>query len=161
MYRPKFCAECGTKIIRLRWRLWTSRKFCERCAPRVIMKEQSIQLAVVGAAVLLLGFAIGQATRPAKPPLVIQRSQESSPLSSSAMPFNGNNGSGAPAVNTSGNAVSAANSSAALAEEALYMCGARTKKGTPCTRRVHGPVRCWQHKGMPAMLSQEKLRVKE
>jgi hypothetical protein len=26
---------------------------------------------------------------------------------------------------------------------------------------VHGPVRCWQHKGMPAMLPQEKLLVKD
>jgi hypothetical protein len=45
--------------------------------------------------------------------------------------------------------------------EQLYTCGARTKKGTPCSRRVHGPVRCWQHKGAKAMLPQEKLIVKE
>ncbi|HJY29669.1 MAG TPA: hypothetical protein VJ306_16695 [Pyrinomonadaceae bacterium] len=43
----------------------------------------------------------------------------------------------------------------------VYICGARTKKGTPCSRRVHGPVRCWQHKGLPAMLPLEKLRVSE
>jgi len=41
----------------------------------------------------------------------------------------------------------------------LYTCGARTKKGTPCSRRVHGPVRCWQHKGAPAMLPAEKLII--
>jgi hypothetical protein len=45
--------------------------------------------------------------------------------------------------------------------EQIYTCGARTKKGTPCSRRVHGPVRCWQHKGAKAMLPQEKLIVKE
>jgi hypothetical protein len=43
----------------------------------------------------------------------------------------------------------------------VYACGARTKKGTPCSRRVHGPVRCWQHKGKPAMLPAEKLKIKE
>jgi len=45
--------------------------------------------------------------------------------------------------------------------EQTYTCGARTKKGTPCSRRVHGPVRCWQHKGAKAMLPLEKLVVKE
>jgi len=46
-------------------------------------------------------------------------------------------------------------------EEKTYICGARTKKGTPCSRRVRGPVRCWQHKGAQAMLPLEKLVVKE
>jgi len=45
--------------------------------------------------------------------------------------------------------------------EQVYTCGARTKKGKPCSRRVHGPVRCWQHKGLPAMLPPEKLVIKE
>jgi hypothetical protein len=45
--------------------------------------------------------------------------------------------------------------------ETVYLCGARTKKGTPCSRRVHGPVRCWQHKGASAMLPQDKLRINE
>ncbi|HKG48296.1 MAG TPA: hypothetical protein VKB02_16285 [Pyrinomonadaceae bacterium] len=45
--------------------------------------------------------------------------------------------------------------------EQTYICGAGTKKGTPCSRRVHGPVRCWQHKGAKAMLPLEKLVVKE
>ena len=45
--------------------------------------------------------------------------------------------------------------------EEAYICGARTKKGTPCSRRVRGPVRCWQHKGAKAMLPLEKLVVKE
>jgi hypothetical protein len=48
-----------------------------------------------------------------------------------------------------------------IVEEQVYTCGARTKKGTPCSRRVHGPVRCWQHKGLPPMLPQEKLLIKE
>jgi hypothetical protein len=43
--------------------------------------------------------------------------------------------------------------------EVVYICGARTKKGTPCSRRVRGPGRCWQHRGMPAMLPPSKLVV--
>ena len=44
-------------------------------------------------------------------------------------------------------------------EEVVYVCGARTKKGTPCQRRVRGPGRCWQHRGMPAVLPPSKLVV--
>jgi hypothetical protein len=143
MYRPKFCAECGGKIIRLRWHLWNSRRFCELCSPR-FLKEQAVQLAIVSAVVLLLGIGIGRAARSAAPPLLMQRTQQTRPLSSSAMSPAGTK-LDAPASST----------------EEVYTCGARTKKGTPCSRRVHGPVRCWQHKGMPAMLPQEKLRIKE
>jgi len=143
MYRPKFCAECGGKIIRLRWHLWHSRRFCERCSPR-FLREQLVQVVSVSAAVLLLGIAIGHAARSAAPPLVIQRSQESRLPSTSGTTLAGTR----------------ADSPAPLTEE-VYTCGARTKKGTPCSRRVHGPVRCWQHKGMPAMLPQDKLRIKD
>lgn len=44
-------------------------------------------------------------------------------------------------------------------EEAQYFCGAQTKKGTPCSRRVKGNVRCYQHQGMPAMLAGDKLKI--
>jgi hypothetical protein len=136
MYRPKFCAECGEKIIRIRWRPWHSRKFCDGCSPR-FLKEQLINAGTAALLILVVGMALGRAGRPNAPPLVIQRT---SPPSSTSQ-----TGTNAPAIAT----------------EEIYTCGARTKKGTPCSRRVHGPVRCWQHKGMPAMLPQEKLRIKE
>lgn len=42
-------------------------------------------------------------------------------------------------------------------ESPTYYCGAETKKGTPCSRKVKGGGRCWQHKGQTAMLPPEKL----
>ncbi|CAN5177816.1 hypothetical protein BH20ACI2_BH20ACI2_24930 [soil metagenome] len=45
--------------------------------------------------------------------------------------------------------------------EPAFFCGAETKKGTPCSRRVKGKVRCYQHPGMPAMLAADKLRIAE
>ena len=33
--------------------------------------------------------------------------------------------------------------------ETVYFCGAMTKKGTSCTRRVRVKGRCWQHTGQP------------
>ncbi|MDQ3798208.1 MAG: hypothetical protein M3384_02055 [Acidobacteriota bacterium] len=48
-----------------------------------------------------------------------------------------------------------------LATEAVYFCGAQTKKGTPCSRRVKGGGRCWQHTGQAAMLPPEKLLISQ
>lgn len=42
-------------------------------------------------------------------------------------------------------------------DETTYYCGALTKKGTPCSRRVKGGGRCWQHQGQKALLPPEKL----
>ena len=144
MYRPNFCSECGTKIVRLHWHPWTSRKFCDACARRLRKERLKLPL-VVGPLLIGVGLVTGRALGPKPPPLIIQRSA-TSPLAKS---------DGAEA-----HAAADANSAAPLAEEAVYICGARTKKGTPCSRRVHQPARCWQHKGMPAILPAEKLIVK-
>jgi hypothetical protein len=103
------------------------------------------------------GYIAGRMRRPAAPPLTIIRRADS-PLTSPEDPGSQNPKVPAPASAT--NPIKTSASSAATPEEEVYICGARTKKGTPCSRRVHGPVRCWQHKGMPAMLPQEKLLVK-
>ncbi|MEO6588559.1 MAG: hypothetical protein ABIP06_04450 [Pyrinomonadaceae bacterium] len=43
--------------------------------------------------------------------------------------------------------------------EKVYYCGAATKKGTPCSRKVKGGGRCWQHTGQEAILPPEKLLI--
>jgi len=131
-YRPNFCSECGAKIVRLRWRVWTSRRFCDACGARLGRKLRLQRVAII-VVFVLLGVLIGRGFRRERPPLVIQRPT----------------------------AAPQTTQTATTVEEKTYICGARTKKGTPCSRRVHGPVRCWQHKGAPAMLPLEKLIVKE
>jgi hypothetical protein len=135
-YRPNFCSECGEKIVRLRWRLWTSRRFCDKCRAR-FTRTQLGRAAFAAIVLLVFGVFIGRGTRQRPSPLVIER-PANTPASQ--------NSSSAPAQVT---------------VEDVYTCGARTKKGTPCSRRVHGPVRCWQHKGMPAILPVDRLRVSE
>jgi len=134
-YRPNFCAECGEKIVRLRWRVWTSRRFCDKCVPR-FRKTHRLQRAGAIGGLILFGLLVGRGWRREQPPLVIQR-----------------------IVNAPGQNPSSAQPAIATGE--TYICGARTKKGTPCSRRVHGPVRCWQHKGQKAMLPVEKLVIKD
>jgi hypothetical protein len=134
-YRPNFCCECGEKIVRLRWRLWTSRKFCDTCF-RSSGKDYWLQRAVATLILLLAGVLIGRGGRHERPPLIIERPVQSSSQQAAITPPT-------PLV------------------EQVYTCGARTKKGKPCSRRVHGLVRCWQHKGLPAMLPTEKLVIKD
>jgi len=145
VYKPNFCCECGNKTIHLRWHFWYSRSFCASCARR-LRKERYLAPLLVGAALLAAGFMFGRNRVPPPPPLLIERRADS-PLNDSGI---GDAKAAAPSTTTK----------AQTPEEEVYICGARTKKGTPCSRRVHGPVRCWQHKGMPAMLPQEKLKVR-
>jgi hypothetical protein len=120
--------------------------------------------------VLLFGFAFGHYLRPAAPPLVIERSANS-PLSD--VPVNLVD-SDAPRRRTAAPGNSDSSSGTQVAENFSsvrangpdsagdYICGARTKKGTPCRHRVHAAGdRCSQHKGLPAMLPLEKLAVKD
>ena len=145
MYRPNFCSECGAQIVRLHWHPWTSRQFCDSCAQR--LRKERFQLPLIAGVLLTsMGLFTGRALRPKPPPLIIQRSGNSPLLKSEG---------------GSGQGVANANAQASVVEEAVYICGARTKKGTPCSRRVQQPARCWQHKGMPAMLADEKLRIKD
>jgi len=153
MYKPNFCAECGSKVLRLRWYFWTSRRFCGKCARRFRKVRFAPPLfAMLG--LLGAGYVAGLVRRPDPPPLIIERKSDS-PLTDTAA-------ASSPLLHASSESKTNSNSptnSPASVPEVVYLCGARTKKGTPCSRRVHGPVRCWQHKGMPAMLPQEKLTV--
>ncbi len=159
MYRPNFCSECGAKILRLRWHAWTSRRFCDVCSKRLL--KQRLTNPLVAAIVLLsIGMITGRAGRPAAPPLIIERSANS-PLYNSQNNSVTNETDDPPANAKSSNSHPRQNSQATTDEELVYICGARTKKGTPCARRVHSAVRCWQHKGTPAMLPPEKLVVKD
>lgn len=157
MYKPNFCSQCGTKLLRLRWHFWTSRRFCNDCA-RVLRKERFLPWLLAGLTLVSLGYCTGRARRPPPPPLTIVRRADS-PLNSPEDPGRSNARTATAAFGMG--AKDTSKSPVELTEGEVYLCGARTKKGTPCSRRVHGPVRCWQHKGSPAMLPQEKLLVKE
>jgi hypothetical protein len=141
MYKPNFCSECGAKLLRLRWHFWTSRRFCSDCARR--LRKARFGPALISMIGLFgAGYVAGFVRRPVTPPLIIERRSDS-PLSDTT-----GRSTLRPATSESGTTTN----SPASVEEVVYLCGARTKKGTPCSRRVHGPVRCWQHKGMSSII---------
>ena len=156
MYKPNFCAECGAKQLRLRWHFWTSRRFCNDCARR-LRKTRFVPVVFAALALVSAGYVAGRARRPAPPPLIIERRPDS-PLDDREPD---KSSQGAATTESGANSVATQHPSPAAIEDVVYLCGARTKKGTPCSRRLHRPERCWQHKGAPAILSQEKLLVKD
>ena len=179
MYKPNFCAECGERVLRERWRAWASRRFCPACEKR--FRRGWLAPLVACCALVGAGFSAGRLMRPAPPPLTIERA--SLPLPALLAKGNGARADGADSVQGAaandqaggtrrGEAAGEGDASrrdlgAGALEaptdpnEVVSLCGARTQKGTPCQRRVRGTGRCWQHRGMPAMLPPAKLIVRE
>ena len=166
MHVANYCAECGAHLKRTGWRGWLSGTFCEDCARRFGKTSFARPLAVI-AIIVIAAFASGRYLRPGAPPLVIERAANS-PLSDLPVNLNDTAKSGSRNTTsqsemqqTSDNRSASQAANAGSADDVVYLCGARTQKGTPCHRRVHfAGERCYQHKGKPAILPPEKLVVK-
>ena len=166
MLRPNFCAECGAPVARKGWRAWLRGRWCQNCTLRV-GKSSGVRLLIALALFAGAAFALGRYLRPAPPPLIVERAANS-PLSDLPVNLSEAAKAGSPnarsqnGVPQSSDAPSTRQkSNTESANDAVYLCGARTKKGTPCHRRVHSAgERCFQHKGMPAILPLGKLIVK-
>ncbi len=153
MRTANFCAECGEQLALKGWRAWLGRRLCNRCTQR-LGRFASFQTLMGVGLIAIAAFAIGKCSRSAPPPLTIQRAANS-PLYQSAV-----ESSTAPQANRAA-AYRSNLTAASVSNEEGYICGARTKKGAPCQRRVHAPgERCFQHKGLPAMAALEKLVIK-
>jgi hypothetical protein len=163
-YKPNFCCQCGEKIERVDWFL-KSRRFCELCATEHGIHDK-IPWLLVAAGVLFGVFGIGAYLR------TPERTLNLSP--NNLVVQNANKNETNRNVISQQTQIQADNSALTKTDvlpakdpkpkkdettEAVYYCGAPTKKGTPCSRRVKGGGRCWQHAGQTAMLAQEKLRV--
>lgn len=152
MSGSNFCTNCGARLPRAGWRAFLRGAHCEDCALRLGNRRAKPILLVL--MVAFAAFAFGRYWRPAPPPLIVHRAANSplsdTPINPAAIVNGTVNNSEHNTINTS-----------AAAEDVVYICGARTKKGAPCRRRVHfAGERCYQHKGMPAMVALEKLTIK-
>ena len=176
VFRPNFCANCGEKIERAEWGVWTSRRFCYVCESEFKGHDLIPRFVVgVGIAIGIFGFGSYLKSGPTAPdPIGRPRSiaskgvQEKKPSNVEIARDQRTIGQPrAEPVAIKGqekdpieqqNAPSVPVAKPVVAEKG-YFCGAETKKGTPCSRRVKGKVRCFQHQGMQAMLAAEKLRI--
>lgn len=182
LFRPSFCCNCGERIERAEWRLWTSRRFCALCSTDFTVQEWLPKgIVALAAIVTVIGvvnyFSSGQTrsnlvlTRAAEKqatqdqPAAVTKTttvQTNSPVQTEPKQAIQVPTVDERAVPRSLAAVPPPDAAARLAAQSagpVYFCGAETKKGTPCSRKVKGNVRCWQHAGMAAMLPPDKLLV--
>ena len=166
LYRPHFCCHCGEKITRAKWTPLTSRRFCDFCS----VEQKQHDLLPRAAAVLLLVFGAAGITSYLGGGKSVERSANltaakprapSSEANNVSVTTNQNTSTPAPIAPTANAGNSAVNTLQRepirnSSTEPVYYCGALTKKGTPCTRRVKTPGRCWQHLGQPSAIDGRK-----
>src|SRR5882724_8127927 len=155
MRAANFCVECGERLAQKGWRARLGGRLCDHCAQRLgtfASFRSLIAIVLIAAA----AFVVGKFLRPSPPPLIIQRAANS-PLSDAPVGFEQ-----APRATKEANKSGRVESlTGSTADDVVYICGARTKKGTPCHRRVHAAgERCFQHKGMSSLLPLSKLVIR-
>lgn len=153
LYRPNYCCQCGEKIVRARWTALTSRRFCEFC--EVEQKEHELLPRAVIVVALLVGAAgLTSFLRSEAPSIGTKSSAQITELKSDAKiqasPPQAANHQRDPVTPSEPANSKQRPASQNTSTEAVHYCGALTKKGTPCTRRVKTKGRCWQHIGQPA-----------
>ena len=163
MHLANYCAECGAQMNPRSWRAWLRSSLCEACARR-LGRSFARPLAVI-AILAIAAFALGRYLRPAPPPLIIQRAANSPlsdlPISLSEPAKSGSRSSQSEIPPASDDRAARQIAKNGSADDVVYLCGARTQKGTPCHRRVHfAGERCYQHKGKPSLLPLSKLVVR-
>ncbi|HEX8090613.1 MAG TPA: hypothetical protein VF762_17265 [Blastocatellia bacterium] len=133
MRAVKFCSECGEQLKVRRAPILPFRSFCHGCAPRFL----SARLLLIAALALFAagGYAIGRYTTPRRPFYLI-----GTPIDLNA------NRARTSANQNSAQSSDAGGKQATGADTAEGVCGARTKSGRPCRRKVVGGGYCWQHR---------------
>jgi len=173
-YKPKFCCNCGEKIERADWRLWTSRRFCSVC--EVEQKGHELLPRLIVAAAVLFGIfgigsyfqgqdnAAGQSgmAMPGGSGSIRAVVMEPKQLALKAVPDSfgreiERDGLGSVTPPPRASASDEQTSVRSIAsDEPIHFCGALTKKGRPCSRRVKSDVRCWQHAGRSSAAAARK-----
>lgn len=132
-YQGNFCAECGNALAAGR-RLWP-RYFCDDCAARLEPRRhaKSLGALLAGAVIVLFAFANRQTATQVAPAAVKPPVASVSALDATARQ-------------------KIAPDAAKPEASVRVLCGARTRKGTPCRHRVSPGERCAQHRGKPSIL---------
>jgi hypothetical protein len=141
-YQANFCAECGNAM-KPRFSLGP-RYFCDECEAQ--MGRRNYFKAVTGLLLCatLAGFALNRTLQPGP------NGQSPNSQSSAVAPTS---------------AVSARDTQTTRNLELKpdpverVLCGARTKKGTPCKRLVPLGQRCAQHRGMASLLEKTPAKA--
>ncbi|HEX5736647.1 MAG TPA: hypothetical protein VF131_27700 [Blastocatellia bacterium] len=128
MRSPRFCSECGEKLLARHRRGLRARAFCKECAPPAWRSRSGPVAALV--LLIALSFAAGRYTGSREPFYFIGTPVDLAPASDRLAENNSlpSRPVGEPVETTTA------------------LCGAPTKSGAPCRRRVRGGGYCFQHR---------------
>ena len=131
MTAARFCSECGERLKVKRPAVLPLRAFCPRCSPRF----RTVRLVLAAALVLAtIAFAVSRLGAQREPFYFIGTPIESSLSGGSSL-----NDPLSTSLRSSEQAVKATSSGVGI-------CGAPTRSGKPCQRKVKGGGYCWQHR---------------
>lgn len=130
MAAARFCSECGAQLKVKRPAVLPLRAFCPGCSPRF----RTVRLVMAAALVLAtIAFAASR-FGPTREPFYFIGTPIESRL---------NDGS---SLNDPLSTSSRSSEQDAKAEGSVAICGAPTRSGKPCQRKVKGGGYCWQHR---------------
>jgi hypothetical protein len=143
MAAARFCSKCGARLKVKRTTTLPFRSFCQECSS----SYHRIRLMLIAVPVfcVTIGFAIGHYTSAREPFYLIGTPVD---LSAPRVP---------PSSNRNGDPSSGGNATLRQPEQLVIspsapgsLCGAQTRSGKPCRRKVKGGGYCWQHRvGLP------------
>lgn len=150
LYKPNFCCSCGEKIERVDWNILTSRRFCDVCSIENRRFDLVPRVAVAaGSLALMFGFGSLWSRSRGGPEALIavpaaRKVDQTRPETTFGL-------EPPPRAELSPQAEpSEIIRIEPKRSEAKFFCGALTKKGTPCSRKVKTRgTRCYQHEGRP------------
>jgi hypothetical protein len=137
MLQPKFCSQCGEKLKGRRLSLFLFTPFCAPCKKQTRWVRSGLAAILISLAAG--SFLAGRATTPRPAfqfigqPIELPNADHRAPDKPEASAAEGAQGVPEKQASPSPN-------------EALSLCGATTKAGRPCRRKVRGSGYCWQHK---------------
>jgi hypothetical protein len=140
-YQANFCAECGNAM-KPRFSLGP-RYFCDECQAQMGRRNYFKSVAGLLLCATLAVFALNRTLKPSpngESPNVQSNAGASTPAVSARDTMTTRNPEPKTEVETQDFA------------SVRVMCGARTKKGTPCRHLVPPGQRCAQHRGMASLL---------
>jgi hypothetical protein len=142
MAAARFCSECGERLKVKRSDILPFRSFCPRCSPR--FRRIRLMLIAIPFLCAAIGFASGHYTRTRESFYFIGTPVDLSAnrVAPSADNNNDHSSRGSETLTQPEQLVISPSAAEAI-------CGARTKSGKPCRRKVKGGGYCWQHRRKP------------
>lgn len=137
MAAARFCSECGAQLKVKRPAVLPLRAFCPGCSPRF----RTVRLVVAAALVLAtIAFAASR-FGPTREPLYFIGTPIESNLTAGTRTANDRPSNSSHSVESS-----QSSEQDVKAESPVAICGAPTRSGKPCQRKVKGGGYCWQHR---------------